>query len=532
MAKADPNAINAILQSAKMAHQAGNLQEAEAGYRRILAMNPRHPEALHDLGVIAIGVSMYTDAIDLFERAVALDPKNLNYQLDLARAHRDMGHHHEAVKVFERARKIAPNEAIVLAQLADVLKLTGEYEKAIDLADQALVMYPRVAQLFATKVTALARLDRHKEAEAVCREAIKLADDAEVEPPLLISVIFGQVAQHLGLEDEAVERLQKGLKQENARPEERMSAYFALGAIEDARSNHEAAFEYYRLANTALPNRWNADNHSRSIDSLISAYSPERVASMRRSRSVTEAPVFIVGVPRSGTSLVEQILAAHPGVVAFGELLDIWDAARRLSRDTRTPYMTPQFMDAVSVNMLDDAAKRYTARFRSSARGATRVTDKLPTNFLNVGLIAQMLPGARIIHCSRDPMDTCWSNYAVHFTNDLPFARNLTDLGRYCRDEQRLMNHFKQVLDLPILDVQYEQLVEDIEGQSRRMLDFLDLDWDDQVLRYYEQDRRIVTASADQANKPVYTSSIGRHKPYLPMLDELKSALEHGKVST
>ncbi len=532
MAKTDPNAINAILQSARMAHQAGNFEEAEAGYRRILAMNPGHPDALYHLGLIAVSVRMFTDAIDLFERAVALDPKNLNYHLELARAHRETGHHQDAVKVFERARKIAPNEAIVLAQLADVLKLTGDYEKAIDLTDQALVLFPRVAQLFATKVTALARLGRHKEAEAVCREAFQLAKDAEVEPPLLISVIFAQIAPQLGLEDEAIERLEKGLQQENTRPEDRMSAYFALGTIEDSRSNHEAAFEYYRLANTALPSRWNADNHSRLIDSLINAYSPERVASMRRSRSVTETPVFIVGMPRSGTSLVEQILAAHPDVVAFGELLDIWDAARRLSRDSRTQYMTSQFMDAVSVNMLDDAAKRYTARFRSGARGATRVTDKLPTNFLNVGLIAQMLPGARVIHCVRDPMDTCWSNYAMHFTNDQSFARNLTDLGRYCRDQQRLMDHFKQVLDLPILEVRYEELVEDTEGQSRRMLEFLDLEWNDQVLRYYEQDRRILTASADQANKPVYDSSIGRHKPYLPMLSELKAALEHGEVST
>lgn len=532
MAKTDPNAINAILQSAKMAHQAGNLQEAEGGYRRILAMNPRHPEALHHLGLIALGVRMYADAIDLFERAVALDSKNLAYHLDLARAHREIGHHQDAAKVLERARKIAPNEAMVLAQLADVLKLTGEYEKAVDLADQALVLYPRVAQLFATKVTAMARLDRFKEAEAVCREAFKLADDAKVEPPLMISLVFAQIAPRLGLEDEAIERVEKGLKQENTRPEERMGAYFALAGIEDSRSNHEAAFEYYRLANTALPSRWNADNHSRSTDSLINAYSAERVASMRRSRSVSEAPVFIVGMPRSGTSLVEQILSAHPDVIAFGELLDIWDAARRLSRDTRTQYMTAQFMDAVTVNMLDDASKRYTARFRSSARGATRVTDKLPTNFLNLGLIAQMLPGARVIHCTRDPMDTCWSNYAMHFTDDLPFARNLTDLGRYHRDQERLMDHFKQVLDLPILEVRYEELVEDTEGQSRRMLDFLELDWNDRVLRYYEQDRRILTASADQANKPIYSSAIGRHKPYLPMLDELKDALEHGKVST
>ena len=159
------------------------------------------------------------------------------------------------------------------------------------------------------------------------------------------------------------------------------------------------------------------------------------------------------------------------------------------------------------------------------------MTDKLPTNFLNLGFIAQVLPGARVIHCVRDPMDTCWSNFTMHYTSDLPFARDLADLGRYYRDYQRLMEHFKSALDLPILDVRYEELVDDIEGQSKRMLDFLELGWDDSVLRYYESDRRVLTASSEQVTKPIYTSSIGRYKPYEPMLGDLKAALEPAQTA-
>lgn len=526
MAKADPKEINAILQSAKMAHKANNFREAETGYRRILSMNPRHAEATHLLGLIAIGAGMIADGIDLLEKAVALEPKNLRILLDLARAHREIGHMEETAKVLRRAEKIAPNEPLVIAQLADVLKLTGDYEEALEIADRGLVLNPRIAQFFATKATTLEKLKRYDEAIAVCREAFKLADDAQAEPPMMITMVFAQIAPRVGLSDEAVERVNRGLEQPNVHPQERMTALFALANIEAERDNHEKAFDLYQQANSAIEKRWKADMHSQVVDSLIGMYSPERCKQMKRSHNAAETPVFIVGMPRSGTTLVEQILGAHPEVEPFGELLDIWDAARRLSRMTGAQYMTPQFMDALTTKQLDEVAQRYIARHRSQARGAKRVTDKLPTNFLNLGFIAQALPGARIIHCVRDPMDTCWSNFTMHYTSDLPFARDLSDLGQYYRDYQRLMEHFKSALDLPILDVRYEELVDDIEGQSKRMLDFLELDWDESVLRYYESDRRILTASSEQANKPIYTSSIGRYKPYESMLGDLKAALE------
>ena len=526
MAKADPKEINAILQSAKMAHKARNLREAEGGYRRILSMDPRHAEATHLLGLVAIGAGLVADGIELLEKAVALEPKNLQALMDLARAQRDIGHMEETAKILRRAEKLAPNEPLVIAQLADVLKLTGDYEEALEIVDRGLVLNPRIAQFFATKATTLEKLKRYDEAIEVCREAFKLAEDAEMEPPMMVTMIFAQIAPRVGLSDEAVDRVNKGMEQPNVHPQERMTALFALANIEAERDNHEKAFELYEQANSSVEKRWKPDMHSQVVDSLIAMYSSERCKDMKRSHNASETPVFIVGMPRSGTTLVEQILGAHPDVTPFGELLDVWDAARRISRMTGTQYMTSQFMDALTTKHLDDVAQRYLARHRSQARGAKRVTDKLPTNFLNLGFIAQAFPGARIVHCHRDPMDTCWSNYTMHFTSDLPFARDLGHLGQYYRDYQRLVEHFKSVLDLPILDVRYEDLVDNIEGQSKRMLDFLELGWDERVLKYYESDRRILTASSEQVTKPIYTSSIERYKPYEAMLGDLKSALE------
>lgn len=526
MAKVDPKEVDAILQSAVMSHRAGNLQEAEAGYRRVLSMNPRHPDALRLLGMVAIAAGMYADGIDLMERAVALAPKTLPYLMDLANAHRQIGHREETVKVLRQAAEVAPNDGLVQAQLADALKFIGRFDEALEIVDRTMIMHPRALQLLATKATTLDKLARHEEAVQVVREGFKMAEEASVPAPFLLEVIFAQLAPKVGAADEAIERVDRALQAENIDARLKASALFALGRIEDQRGNHDSAFERFRQANAAVPNQWNPVNHTRAIDGLIQAYSAERVASMKRSHNTTETPVFILGMPRSGTTLVEQILGAHPQVVPMGELLDVWDLARRLSRECRQMYMTSQFMDAVTTSMLDDAAKRYTSRHRSLARHAKRVTDKLPTNFLNIGLIAQMLPGARIIHCVRDPMDTCWSNYTTDYTTDMPFSRDLSAIGQYYRDYLRLMDHWKSVLDLPMLDVQYEQLVAEPEAESRRMLEFLGLPWDERVLRYYESDRPILTASYEQANQPIYESSIGRYKPYESKLGDLRQALE------
>ncbi len=513
MAKADPQTINATFHSARMAHQAGNLQEAEGGYRRVLAMNPRHAEAMHHLGLIAAGAGMFSDAIELFERAVGLAPKAIAPQLDLARAHREIGHPQDAIKAFRRALKLAPNEAIVLAQLADLLHQTGEHEEALSLVDQALEHKPGVVQLMAIKASVLDAMEQKKQAEAVCREAFAKAQEAGAPVPLMIETSFARIAPGLGLADEAVGRLNTVLEQEGLRTEARTAVLFAIARIEQERGNHERAFELYTQANSASPGQWSADTHAASIDALIGVYSPERVASMPRSRQTGEGPVFVIGMPGSGTALVQQALCTHPEVGSFGQPIDLWDAARRLSRETRTQYMTPQFMDAATSKLLDNAAIRYATRSRSQARSASRVIDALPTNFFNLGLIAQLLPGAKVIRCVRQPLDACWAAFTA---GNQPFAHNLSDLGRYAHDQQRLTDHFVGVLDLPVHTLDYEAMVADPVQQCRAAIEFLGLD----------PDRLDADALGEVFGRIAGSQRPGCSEPYQALLGDLKSAME------
>jgi hypothetical protein len=235
-------------------------------------------------------------------------------------------------------------------------------------------------------------------------------------------------------------------------------------------------------------------------------------------------PVFIVGMPRSGTSLVEQILSCHPQVHAAGELREI----SRLAKDLGLNFEDTD--PDVSDSMLDGdrftaASEGHLQSLRARAGDATRVTDKMPYNMVNLGLISLLFAGARVIHCRRDPLDSCVSCYFVNFERGNFHTFDLRHMGLYYRRYERLMTHWRNVLDLAMLDVSYEAHVEDPEGTCREILAFLDLDWDPACLRFHASKRYVKTASRDQVNKPIYRSSVGRWRNYEKHLGPLKEAL-------
>jgi hypothetical protein len=255
-------------------------------------------------------------------------------------------------------------------------------------------------------------------------------------------------------------------------------------------------------------------------------FSAERLAERPRGGNESKLPVFIVGMPRSGTSLVEQILSCHRDVYAAGELRNI----RKL-----TVSLVPNFdkrndeADApvrLDQPLLSAAAERYLDQLRKTAGDAIRVTNKMPYNFLYLGLIALMFPRARIIHCVRDPIDTCLSWYFQNFERGNFSSFDLRHAGLYYRQYERLMAHWGEVLDLPIMEVRYEEHVGAPEKVCRDMLDFLELDWDPACLRFHESSRFTRTASRDQVREPIYTSSAGRWRNYEPHLGPLIEALE------
>jgi hypothetical protein len=228
-------------------------------------------------------------------------------------------------------------------------------------------------------------------------------------------------------------------------------------------------------------------------------------------------------MPRSGTSLVEQILSTHPGVYGAGELTAIDQFARHLGDATGDAY--PQSALHLDQATIDAAARQYLAALQDLAPSAIRVTDKMPGNFLHLGLIQLLFPGARVIHCRRDPLDTCLSCYFQQFNQGQTFSYDLSDLGHHYRQYQRLMRHWQSVISLPMLDVHYEDLVADQEAMSRKMLEFCGLDWTDECMRFYESKRYVATASYDQVRQPIYHKSVGRWRHYERYLGPLKTAL-------
>ena len=255
---------------------------------------------------------------------------------------------------------------------------------------------------------------------------------------------------------------------------------------------------------------------------LARAFTSEAMAARRGLGDPSEVPVFILGMPRSGTTLVEQILASHPRVFGAGELFYLPELVSAGQAGSRFPGDFP----TLSGERLREIGRRYCERLQSLAPKADRITDKLPANFRFAGLIHLVLPKARIIHVRRDPVDTCFSCYSKLFPSGQDYTFELGELGRYYRGYESLMEHWRSVLPAgAMLEVQYETLVADIEGQARRMIEYCGLEWDERCLRFYETERSVRTASFAQVHKPLYGNAVGRWRPYRAHLRGLLDTL-------
>ena len=305
--------------------------------------------------------------------------------------------------------------------------------------------------------------------------------------------------------------------------EERVIAGFALGKSLDDADRFDAAFaaferanETYREMRAAMGERFDAEALNRQVNETIAAYTPAYFASVATWATPSELPVFIVGMPRSGTSLVEQIAASHSQVFGAGELKDIGKLALELGASNRNWQCT-------DVRRLAD---RHLEGLRVLGRGADRVIDKLPDNVFQLGLIATLFPSARVIFCHRDPRDIALSCFFQKFSaGQLMFSYDLADCGNRYRETARLMAHWHRVLPLRMLDITYEALVADLEGESRRLIAFLGLEWEPACLDFHHTQRTVMTASSWQVRQPLYARSVGRWRRYEQHLDPLFAAL-------
>ncbi len=465
-------------------------EEAISHYRAALRLNPAHLDAWNNLGNVFRQQGRYKAAVQCYREVLRLDDDHLQTHLNLGTVLLDTGRPDAALASYQNALRIDPDNRKARIGTANAHEKRGDIDAAYTLLRPLLEVTPPdvdVALAFAALCRPLGR----------CAEAITMMEDVLERGDGAIDV-HDQILLH-----------------------------FALGKLLDAAADYPRAFAHYSQGNAMSSQSFNPRGHAAYVDKLIGTYTSSYMKAAARARCDSQRPVFIVGMLRSGTSLVEQILASHPRVFGAGELEEMDHIATGLPDRLGTTVPYPACVSHMKSDDCDALAQGYLEHLSTlSPEDAIRVTDKMPGNFLHLGLIAQLFPKARIIHCVRDPLDTCLSCFFHHFGRGLAYTNSLAHLAAFYREYRRLMAHWKRVIDLPMLEVRYETLVSDQDRVTRSLLDFCGLDWDERCLRFHDTRRVVSTASYDQVRQPLYDRSVGRWHHYAQYLAPLRDALE------
>lgn len=512
-----PEAVEARVGLARLLRKSGDPGGAETELKRAIAGDPEHAGPRFELGRLLLDNDRPLEALDALETGHRLDPADPRGCHLLGLMYLERGLLEPASRLLERAVEAAPGDANAAANLGLARQTAGDMDAAESAYRKALANAPG-------HPGALRGMARLADARQQPQEALDLlaphASDGSADGTLL--ALYGGLLRSVGRGDEAIRLLEQRLPCFETE-QERMAVHFRLGDLYDAAGEWAQAFRHYRAANDLKGAEFDPTGYEALVDRLLTAFNPARMAASPRAANADERPIFIVGMPRSGTSLVEQILASHPDVHGAGELNDVGLLALATASGGRE---YPESAVGMDQEALSSMAAAYLAKLESLAPAALRVTDKMWQNFEYLGLIALLFPAARVIHCRRGPLDTGLSCYRQHFFGaGVSFAYDLGHIGAYYRQYERVMGHWQQVLDLPILEVRYEELVTETEAGIRRMVDFAGLSWEEACLRFHETERAIRTASYAQVRRPVYQDSVGRHRHYDEWLGPLRAAL-------
>ncbi|HXE52953.1 MAG TPA: sulfotransferase [Tepidisphaeraceae bacterium] len=459
----------------------------------------------------------YRDALAHYLQAVRLWPHSADLHFNVASAAMAANEPRLAAPHLARAIQLSPTHALAHDALARAYQLENDVGGALRHSEIAVRLHPGNSEFILTRATAL---ESAGDREAAAKLIAPLLDQPAVADRA--AALYAELSTRLGRETDAVKLIERLASLPASSPADRRRLHFAAANLFDRITRFDDGFEHARLAHRILPRPYDRAQYDRAFNLRIEFATRSKLATLPRATHGNCRPVFIVGMPRSGTSLVEQILACHPQVYAAGELDALSRTAAML--DSRgLPY--PKSLEALSPNDANALANLYLSAIEQLNPTAARVTDKMPLNFMYLDLVELLLPQASVIHCARNPLDTCLSCYMTDFAIPQAFAERLPDLAHFHRNYERIMGHWKRNLTIPMLEVSYEAVVSDLEAQARRMLDFLGLPWDDRCLRFHEHTRPVATASRDQVRTPLYASSVGRWKNYERHLGQLISAL-------
>ena len=581
-----PNDANALHLSGVLAGQQGNTDAAIDLIRRAIGVNPKFAEAYRNLGSVLAQKGRFNEAGAAYQKVLEVLPTDCSAHRKLGAAFAANEHFQNAVSAFSKAIEINPSFAEAHHDLGTILAIFNRLDDAIAAHSKAIALKPGFAEAHYSLGNLLSRKGRAGEALAACRRATQLranfadayvsigaiflhehrAIDAVEQFRKVFEIDSGQlkILNHIGTAlvaqgkfEEAAgyfrrfleqcpesefgygyrnlvstgrvaaaagdcQRLAAVLHDLNSPADNRIAAGFALGKLFDDAGRFDDSFSCYSDANAlgkqsraAAGDVYQPDSVQSTVNHLIAVFERGRFGNGRNSGASSELPVFIVGMPRSGTTLIHQIVASHPQAHGIGERTDISEIAMDLNDS--------ELWD--DANALSAAAMRHLQRLEAMRTDAARIIDKTPSNVYWLGLIALLFPNARVICCRRDARDTCLSCYFQWFSLGNTFSFDLAHCGFEYLEIERLMNHWIRTLPLKMIEVQYETLVADLEGQSRRLIEFLGLPWDPACVQFHRAQTTVLTSSVWQVRQPIYQSSVGRWRHYQRHLGSLIEAL-------
>jgi tetratricopeptide (TPR) repeat protein len=521
----DPDFAEAYLTRGVALAKQGKLDEAITAFLHALRVRPDYVEAYVDLGAALREQGKLDRSVAFLQHAIRLKPELADAHNKLGLAFFEQGKLDEAAQSYKEALRLKPDLALAMSHLGNLLEEMGQPDAGCRLIESALNLAPDDFQVRTHYGIALVNQGKFDEAKAHFLKAVA------IQPSFSPALFFLARDGKYHFTDEELARINELLRQDSLPLRDRINLHFALARGLDRSKDFDDAFWHCQQGNLNKSmllhlqgNAFQPDAHAKFIAGLMATFQKAYFEQVGSFGSHNDLPVFIVGMPRSGTSLVEQILASHPAVFGAGEIRNLKQLAAELPAELGNSTDYPECLNQLNKETSARLSERYLRGLRRLGGESLRVTDKVPMNFHHLGLIATLFPGAQVIHCQRDPHDVCWSCYFQNF-REVPFSCDLRILGEYHRRYERLMAHWKQVLPLPILDVCYEELVDDVEKVSRKMIAFCKLPWHDSCLAFHKTQRSVRTASNMQVRQPTYSSSIGYWKNYAPHLGPLLEAL-------
>jgi tetratricopeptide (TPR) repeat protein len=500
----------------------GRDREATENFERALELKPDIAEVHYNFASVLQRLARYEDAIRHYRTALKLRPDLTRVYGNLGRALFSLGRWQEALESVQRGITFEPTSVQLHHAMGLILKELERYQESLLSFEKALALDPNDLASMANKGTLLQILGRLDDARAVIKQVIAREPNNSAYYFKLSTITqFKDGDPHIA----AMERLL--LPGTESRPEEdQINLHFALAKA--YRDIGKPAQSFRHLVQGNALRRHHIDYVENAvidrIDRICQVFTPELMKAKAGQGSPSHKPIFIIGMPRSGTTLLEQILGSHPQVTPLGERDAFEKAVLTLTSPGAAEY--PDFIANVTPKQVGAIGAAYLESMCALAPVADRFIDKLPSNYMYAGLIHLALPHARIIHSRRDPIDTCISCFSTSFSRAQPFAFELAELGRYYRAYERLMDHWRRVLPpSSMLEVQYEDVVNDIEGQARRIVAYCGLEWDQTCLAFHKLERAVLTASVAQVRQPIYRSSIGRWREYAEQLGPLLAAL-------